>query len=162
MAKSNFLERMHAVHSHPSTVVAACEDMMDTTTASDVISMKNAQTAVFLIIQCANAGGASKVTVNACSDTTPTTTEACSFSYRMITAADTHGDVTGATTTGFTTSTGANIVYYIEVDRQDLISSGYEYVQLATSETTNAAVDGAITCFLTNLRYADLTATQVS
>ena len=84
------------------------------------------------------------------------------FTYRQINAADTHGSVTGATTTGFTTSTGANIVYWIEVDAQDLSSSGYEFIQLATSETTNAAVDGAMTCFLTGLRYADLADSQVS
>ena len=101
------IEQIHAVHSHPSSIIAGCEDFLTTTTASDVISLKNAQGAVFMIVQNANLGGASKVTVNACSNATPTTTEAMPFRYRQISAADTQGTITQATTTGFTTSTAA-------------------------------------------------------
>lgn len=156
------IDRIHTVHSHPSSIIANCEDFLSGTTASDVISLKNAQGAIFMIVQNANLGGVSKVTVNACSNATPTTTEAMPFKYRMITAADTQGTITDATTTGFSTSTGANIVYIVDVSAEDLISSGYEFIQLATSETTDAAVDGNIACFLYGLRYADETSTQVS
>jgi hypothetical protein len=156
--KTEWLEQNHRIHSHDSGVIAACEDIMTGTTLSDVISMKNASSCVFTIVQNANAGGASTVRVYACDDTTPSNSIKIAFYYRMVQDPDTPGTITAATSAGFSTTTGADVIYDIEIDSRDL-PDGYPYVQLATSEDTNAAVDGCILAQLTGLRYKSASVT---
>lgn len=159
--KTDFLEKNHVIHVAPNSLVAANEDIFNGDPASDVISLKNASGAVFIIATSANAGGNATVQVYSCDDTTPTTTTPVAFKYRRVAAADTQGAVSDATSAGFLTSTGANFVYVVEVDAQDL-SGTDSYCQLKCSEKTNAAVDGGIVGFLTGLRYPeDSLATQV-
>lgn len=152
MRDDSFLHRTHPV-AVTNAMIAAAEDIFNGDPASDVISMKDATNAVFIITTLANAGGNAAITVLACDDTTPSNTAAIPFSYRLCTAPDTLGAITRATVTGFTTSTSANITYTIEVDEADLNASGYSYVQLKCTEDTNAAVDGSICGFLTGLTF---------
>lgn len=160
--RADFMQHNHIVHAFPNTVIAANEDIFNGNPGSDVISMMNASGAVFIITTNANAGGNATVTVLACTDTTPTTTTPIAFAYRQIEAANTDRPVSNATSVGFATSTGANVVYVVEVDAAELASLGYKYVQLKCTEKTNNAVDGAIVGFLTGMRYAnDNVASQV-
>jgi len=151
--KTDFMERNHVIHVAPNTVIAANEDIFNGSPASDVISLAEADGAVFMIITSANAGGNASIYVYACDDVTPTNTTPIAFNYRTVTAADTLGTITAATSAGFLTTTGANVIYLIEVDAQELAASGYGYCQLKCTEVTDAAVDGAIVGFLTGLSY---------
>ena len=155
--KTNFLELNKVIHCAPSAVIAANEDFYDGAAAaliaSDVISMANADGAVFVLIQNANAGGNSSVRICACDDTTPTTTVAVSFQYQMITAPDTIASV--GESKALLTSTGADIIYVLEVDAAKVAEEGYKYVYLQSVEVTNNGVDGAVFAFLTGLRYKE-------
>jgi hypothetical protein len=151
--KTDFMENHHLVHVAPSTVIAACEDIFNGNPATDVISLKNAGGAVFFVQTNANgSGGNATIQVYSCDDATPTNTVPIAFKYRQVEAADTERPISDATSAGFATSTGANILYVIEVDARDSYLS-YNYVQLKATEKTNQAVDGSIFGFLDNLRY---------
>ena len=150
-----FLEHAHIVHAAPAALIAANEDIWNGDVATDVISMANAKSCVFMIIQNAGTGSAS-VQIFACSTVTPTATAAISFSYKRITAGDTHGATTETKllrTTGG--ATGSNCIYVIEVDAAKLAEHGYKYVQLDATEASNFPVDGAIVAFLMGLRSAE-------
>jgi len=158
--KSDFLETTHPIHIAPSGTIAANEDIFNGDPESDVISLKQAHGAVFTIVTNTNAGGTATVLVYSCDDTTPTNTTPIAFRYRWIESPDTLHPVSDATSTGFLTSTGADMIYQIEVDAAD-VTSGYEYLQLHCKEKDNNAVDGAIFGQLVNLRYKeDLLAAQ--
>jgi hypothetical protein len=150
----NFLEHFHPVHAFPKAIIAANEDIFNGDPASDVISMENAQTAVFLIINNSGIGNAT-IEVFACDDTTPTTTTAISFLVRSISAADTQVDAL-TESKAFLTSTGMDMIYIVEVDQAKVNEvSGRKYVQLRCAEVTNQPVDGAIAAFLTGMRYTE-------
>jgi len=159
----NFLENFHVVHAFPVGLIAAAEDMFNGDPASDVISMENAQTAVFIIVNNSNAGGNATILAYACDDAVPTNTTAISFMVRSISAADTQVDAL-TESKGFLTSTGEDMVYVVEVDQAKVQEvSGRKFVQLHLHEKTNAAVDGAVACFLTGMRYTeDDAGTQIS
>ena len=162
--KTDFLEKFFCVVGQTNAMIAACEDIYNGNIAGDVVSLAEADGAVFLIAQLANAGGNATIQIYACDDTTPTTTVPIAFNYREIDSPDTQGNVTAATSAGFVTSTGANVLYAIEVDAKELASLGYEYIQFIATEDTNAAVDGCVIGpILTGLRYKeDVGATQVT
>ena len=90
------------------------------------------------------------MTVESCDDTTPTTTTA--FRYRKQTTPDTFGAWTDATATGFTTTAGADQVYEVLVDAEDL-SGTDKYVCLQLTEDTDSPCDGAVVCILFGPRY---------
>jgi len=161
--KLNFIEKNHVVHCATNAIIAANEDMFASGWAGDVISMANAESAVFMIVTNSNAGGQASVYVNACDDTTPTTTAKISFYYKEITSGDTQGATTE--TKEFATSTGLNVAYAIEVPAAKVAeyNSAYEYIQLQVTEKTAQAVDGGVIGFLTGLRYAsDAEGTQLT
>lgn len=160
--KTDFLEMNHIIHVAGSAEVAANEDIFNGNIAGDVISLKNASGAVFCVVTNANAGGNATIQVYSCDDVTPTTTTPIAFKYRQVESRDTVRPVSDATSAGFATSTGANIVYIVEVDARDL-SSTDSYCQFIATEKTDAAVDGAVFGMLTGLRYPeDALATQVT
>jgi hypothetical protein len=123
-------------------------DAFDGTVTSDVFSMKNHKLAVGIIYKGAGATGTSTITVLACDDTTPTTTEAIPFKYQAITSGDTPGAITAATTSGFTTTAGSSQRYLIYIDASDLADSGYGYCQIQAVEDANDPVLGGIDILL--------------
>lgn len=164
----SILESIHPVHCGNSSFIAACEDMFNGDPATDVINMENADTAIFMVIMNANAGsGAATITVEACDDVTPTNTTAITFRYKLISAGDTQGAVTAATTSGISVGT-ANTILYVEVDAATVAAAtvnsatGNKFVRLQATETQSDAVDGVITGFLNHLRYAELSTTQLA
>lgn len=154
---TNFLENNHVIHVAPTAVVAAYEDLGDGAAAGivlcDVVSMKNADGAVFICTTGPNAGGAISFVMAASSDASATATTAVSFRYKTITAPDTIA-ATGETKQ-LLTSTGADYVYVMEVDAAKVAETGYEFLQCVGLQATNAAIDGAIVGFLTGLRYKE-------
>lgn len=159
----NFIERFHPIHVAPRSIIAACEDIFNGDPATDVISMENAQTAVFVIVNNSNAGGNATIECFACDDVTPTNTTAISFMIRSISAADTQVQAT-TESKAFATSTGHDMIYVVEVDQAKVQEvSGRKFVQMRATEKTNNAVEGAIFGFLTGMRYTeDDAGTQVA
>jgi hypothetical protein len=102
------------------------------------------------IVQCgAGAVGTAKITVEACSDTVPTTTIAIPFYYQECIAGDTFGPIIKtADNTGFITSAAANKMYKVEVDDEMLASTGYNYVRLKSVEQTVGAITGGVLAIL--------------
>jgi hypothetical protein len=163
--KSNFLENNHVIHVAPVASVTTNADLGDGAAGAillcDVMSLKNADGAVFIVTTSANAGGAMSLIVAACDDILATTTVAVSFKYMTITAPDTIAAV--GESVQFLTSTGADYVYVLEVDASKVAEQGYEFVRLVGTEATNAAIEGAVVGFLTGLRYKeDNIGTQVT
>ena len=155
--KTNFLENNHIVHVAPVASITSGADLWGGTVGTqldtDVMSLKNADGAVFIIPNTVNTGAAS-VFICACDDTTPTTTVAVSFRYARILAPDTI-EASGEATS-FLTSTGADYVYVFEVDASKVAEQGYEFVQLhATEVTASADTEGQVVGFLTGLRYKE-------
>jgi len=164
----SILESIHPVHCGNSSFVAANEDIFNGSPATDVINVKNADTVIFMVIMNANAGsGAATITIEACDNVTPSNTAAIAFRYKLVSAGDTQGAVTACASTGVSVGT-ANTILYVEADAADVaaaaVNSTYNnhYVRLKATESQSDAVDGAITAFLNNLRYQELTATQLT
>jgi hypothetical protein len=123
------------------------------TVTSDVVNMKGSGNVVFIVYKGVGTTGTSTVTVEACSDVTPSATSAVPFKYRAITSGDTPGALTDATSSGFATTAGSSQVYVIEVDNKALADSGYNYVRLKMVEVVDSPVVGAILVLLNQPRY---------
>jgi hypothetical protein len=123
-------------------------DAFSGTVYSDVVSMKNHALCEFVIYKGVGTTGTSTITVEACDDTTPTNHIAIPFKYQEVLSADTHSALKDAGTTGFTTTAGNSQIYRIFVDRKALTESGYTYVRLVATESTDSAVVGAILVIL--------------
>jgi hypothetical protein len=163
--KTNFLENNWVVHCAPASVIDAAEDIGDgsggTNILCDVMSLANADGAVFIVTTMANAGGTSSFFCLACDNVTPSTTVAVSFRYTMIAAPNTI--LATGEATSYKTSTAADIVYVFEVDAAKVAEQGYKFIRLEGIQSDNAAIDGAIVGFLTGLRYKeDNIGTQVA
>ena len=158
MPSTEFLTNAHVVNVADHTSIAAAEDMYNANIAGDVISLKNAQKAIFMIQQLTNAGGNGSVYIRACDDVTPTNTTTVTFYYKEV-FTDVQGTITE--TKCLVTSTARNCAYMIEVDAEEIREQGYDYVQLYITEKTNAAVDGAVFGFIIDKRFSAL-ATQLT
>lgn len=124
-------------------------DAFSGTVYSDVISMRNHQTCEFVIYKGVGATGTSTITVQACDDTTPSTTSAIEFAYQEIASGDTPGSITKATTAGFTTTAGSSGIVRVFVDADQLAASGYGFVRLKAVESVDSPVLGGILAILT-------------
>lgn len=140
--------------SHVEMGLAPVADAFSGTVTSDVVNMKNHGRVRFLVFSGVGTTGTSTITVEACDDTTPTTTSAIPFRYRRTAAAGTPGAITAATSAGFTTTAGSNQIYEIEVDAEALAASGYGYVRLKAVEVVNDPVLGGILILMENAKFA--------
>jgi|ETNvirnome_2_300_1030623.scaffolds.fasta_scaffold00681_11 hypothetical protein len=146
------IERMNVYNAASSSFIAANEDMFNGDPATDVVSMENYKAMVFIIVKNAGATGTATITVESCDDTTPSTSTAVAFHYKACTSGNTWGATTAATTSGFTTTAGANQAYMIEVTSEEL-SGTNSFVRLNTAEVVDSACDGAILVVAMNPRY---------
>ncbi len=120
--------------------------------SSDIIAVQG-EGIHFVIYKGVGATGTATITVDACDDTTPTTTAAVDFWYRACTTGDTWGDWTHAASTGFTTTAGSSQLYEIYVPSAVLAEKGYGYARLTSTEVVANAVLGGILAFVDGLRY---------
>jgi hypothetical protein len=126
------------------------------------INMKNWGHCSFLIQCGAGAVGQAQITVEACSDVTPTTTVAIPFYYQECIAGDTFGPITQtADATGFETSAAADKMYKVEVDNEMLASTGYNYVRLKSVEKVVGAITGSVIAVLKEGRFESEIPTSV-
>lgn len=120
-------------------------DAFSATVTTDVVNMRDYSEVAFLIHKGVGATGTSMITVEACSDATPSATAAVPFHYRRIAnSGDTHGTWTAATAAGFNTTAGSSEMYLIVVSADDLVASGYSWVRLKAVEVVDSPVLGGI------------------
>jgi len=113
---------------------------------------------LFIIYKGVSTGGTDNatVTVQACDDTTPSTTSAVAFYYRACTSADTWGVWTPATAAaGFSITAGSSQMYMVYVPSAKLAEVGYGYGRLKSVEVTDDPVVGCILALVTDPRYSE-------
>lgn len=133
-------------------------DFADTTSGtSDIVNMANYHSFGAIIFWGVGTTGTVTVTVEACSDTSATATTAIPFKYRVITggldAGDTHGTLTEATTSGFTTTAGSHQIVVVEVNAEELGDTGYQYARVKLTEVVNSPILGGVLLFQGRPRF---------
>lgn len=147
------IDDLHILNVAGSSYIAANEDIFDGNPSTDIVSMENYHDVYFIITKNAGATGTATITVSSCDDVTPTTATAIAFEYKKMTTIDTMGAWTAATTSGFTTTAGADQLYVIHVN-DAMLSGSDKFVKMTATEVVNSACDGAVIAFLANPRYA--------
>ncbi len=131
-----------AVHMVP--LIDPIADAFDTGKTTTPINCRDISAVTFYLYWGVGATGTQTVTVEACDDTSATTTSALPFKYRIRTATDVFGALVDATTAGFTTTAGSSQVYVIEVNCAAMGHVGYKYLRLKTVEVVNSPVLGGV------------------
>jgi hypothetical protein len=136
-------------------------DAFSGTVLSDVINMKDHNRVRAVYYWGVGATGTITITVLACDNTTPSTSAAVAFKYRVTVAGATPGAITTATSAGFTTTAGSSQMIEIEVDAATIgASAGYNYVQFKSVEVVDSPILGGILIELLEPRHAGATATS--
>ena len=148
MARS-LLTELNVYH---AGIVTANEDIYNGNMTTDVVSLANYDSAVFVLVHGAGGTGTAVVTIESCDDTTPTTATAVAFNYSVCTSGNTIGSITAATSSVFTTTAGTNQSYAIEI-RADGLSGTNKYVRMVATESANDPVDGAGLVILGHAKY---------
>lgn len=116
------------------------------------INMSGIGKLFFVIQKGVGTTGTSTVTVVAGDTTSPLNETAIPFNYQRIASNNTTiGAITKATATGFVTTAGSGDTYVIEVNAQELASTGYKYAHLKLVESDNDAVLGGVIAIATDL-----------
>ncbi len=136
--------------------MAPSADIYADNTKTEVIDMTNYERCTFLLYQKTSTSNTGKatITVEKCDDATPSNSKAIAFNYRKNESAgtaDTLGDLTAATASGFSTTANKTAVYVVEV-RADQLSADYPYVRLVCTEATNDPVIGSIVAILSGAK----------
>ena len=124
------------------------------TVETDIVECKG-QGVLFFRYDGVGTTGTSVVTAQACSTIGPAATTAVPFIYRISTTADTWGDWTAATTTGFTTTAGSSQMYQVYVDAAHLAETGYGYARAVFTEDEDSPVLGGVLIAVVNIRYGE-------
>jgi len=144
---------MDDLNFYNGNVLTAHEDMFNGDPASDVVNMANYGSCMFVVVKSAGATGTATITCEACDDVTPTNSSAVAFTYKECTSGNTWGSTTEASSSGFTTTAGANQCYVCEVQADGLYST-YGFVRWVCTEVVNNPCDGAMVTVLGSPRYA--------
>ena len=138
---------------HVVNVLSPAANVFAGAVPTKVINMKNWGCACF-VVQCGvGAVGTATITIEACSDATPTLTTAIPFFYQECVTGDTYGPITQAPATGFTTAAASNKVYKVFVLEQSLALTGYGYVRLKSTEVVVGAIAGGVVAVLSKGRF---------
>jgi hypothetical protein len=132
--------------------LTAHEDIFNGTPTTDIVNMDGWTEALFIIEKSAGGTGTAVITVESCDDVTPTTATAVAFDYQSCTSGNTWSSRAAATSSGFTTTAGANQAYKIWI-RADELSGTDKFVRLKATESANDPVDGAIVTVLLGPKY---------
>lgn len=108
------------------------------------VNMGGFEMVTFLIHCGVGATGTATLTVEACSDITPTLTAQVPFYYREVLTGDTEGTFTAAPSTGYVTTAGSSKMIVISIHSQALAASGYGYARLTSVESVASPVLGGI------------------
>lgn len=133
--------------------IAPVADAFSATATSAAIKLgKAAQKATAIIYKGVGTTGVSTITVEACSDSSGTGATAIPFLYSVNTSSDTFGNLTQATSSGFSTTAGSNHIYEVDVDVRDC-PDGLPWVRVKATETVDSPVLGGILWLAYNLRF---------
>lgn len=155
------IDDLHIFNVAGSAFIAANEDIFNGNPSTDVVSMENYNDILFVITKNAGATGTATITVSSCDDVTPTTATAIAFKYKKMTTIDTMGAWTAATTSGFTTTAGADQTYVIHVSA-DMLSGSDKFVKLTATEVVGDPCDGAIIAIQLNPRFSPNAVTSLA
>ena len=147
------IDDLHFVNAANSSFIAANEDIFNGSPSTDIMNMEHYNDVYFIITKNAGATGTATITVSSCDTVVPGTATAIAFEYRACTSADTWGAWTAATSSGFTTTAGANQMYQIHVSA-DMLSGTDKFVRMTATEVVDSACDGAIIAFFANPRFS--------
>lgn len=141
--------------------LAPSADLYNGTPSTDIINMENYERCTFLIFQKTSTSntGTATITVKESDNVLGSNTTAIAFKYRKNESAgtsDTLGDLTAATTSGFTTTANKTAIYAVEV-RADQLSDGYPCVKLVCTEAVNDPVIGCVLAILSGPRIKGAT-----
>ena len=140
---------------HVVNVLSPAANVFAGAVPTKVINMKNWDCACF-IVQCGvGAAGTATITIEACSDATPTLTTAIPFFYQECVTGDTYGPITQAPATGFTTAAASNKIYKVFVLNQSLATTGYGYARLKSTEVVVGAIAGGVVAVLSKGRFVN-------
>ena len=149
--------------------IDAVADFNDTTQYTQSVKMNGYSKAVFIVHHGVGATGTATITMlagdvaQAAGTTVMTNSTALPFRYEAITAGDTEGAYTAATTAGFATTAGSSQLYIIEVDAEEMGDTGYNYLQMKFAEVVNSPVLGGVIIALHGARFAqDVPATVIT
>jgi hypothetical protein len=132
-------------------------DAFSGTATSDVVSMANHQSAIFLVYKGVGTTGTSTITVEACDDVVPTNTTAIPFYSKSITSTDVQGALTARAAAGFATTAGSSQIYVIQVAAEAVAAAGYHFVRLKAVEVVDSPVLGGIAIALAGPRFGGST-----
>lgn len=136
-----------------AVALAASADVFSGTVNSDVYSLKHYSKLAFLINKGAGATGTTLLTIQACDDLTGANPVAIPFNVRVQDAdGQNRGDILQVAATGFTTAAGANKLYTIEL-QADQLPVGKECVFLRGVEQVDSAITGDVLALLFGGRY---------
>ena len=150
--RNRLFQNVHVVNAMPAANEASYSDLFNGNPATKVVNLSNYERVTWLIQKGSGSTGTAVITCQSCSDTTPSVTTAVPFAYWTCTSGDTWSDMNTATSTGFTTTAGADQVYAVEVNASEL-SGTDSYVRLVATESINDPVNGTVTCILSGPRY---------
>ncbi len=148
----SLFQHLHFVLGNPSAISADWADYASGHIGSDIVSLENYDSVLFIIMTGTGGTGYSQVIVEACSDVDGNDNTAIPFWYWKTSTGDTWGDRTSATVSGFAQSATADLMYAVEVNSSELTAT-YKFVRVYLTETNSAAVSGAILAILGNPRY---------
>ena len=111
-------------------------DALDGTKFSDVYSLRDHESIIFIMYFGEAATGVSLVKVNSCDNITPSTRTEMPFYWREVLATDVQGDISKAVAaTGFSFTAGSSKLVLIEARAEDLVD-GDGFVELDLVEST--------------------------
>ncbi len=121
---------------------------------TDVYSMANHESLLFIIYQGVGATGTSTLIVNSCDDVTPTTRTPIKYRSRDVLTTDVQGAITARAAAGYIPTLGNSKITIIEVAAQDLVA-GDKYVELEMDEGTDSPVLGGVLVIAGDGRYLE-------
>jgi hypothetical protein len=132
--------------------LTAHEDIFNGTPTTDIVNMDAWTECLWIIEKSAGGTGTAVITVESCDDVSATTATAVAFDYEVMTSGNTWGSRAVATSSGFTTTAGANQGYKVWI-RADELSGTDKFVRLKATESANDPVDGALITLLLGPKY---------
>lgn len=144
---------------HVVQALAPDADRFNSNPSTDWINLKNYKSVMFVVQIGAGATGTATITANMAENASGTGSTAIPFNYRRVadtTASDVPGARTAATSSGFTTTAGANQLYVIEIDADD-VDGDSPFVNLTLTEVANDPVDAGVVAVLGDARYPGAT-----
>lgn len=143
-----------AEHAHIVTVLAPDADRYASSATSDVVNLALYDEVVFVLSEGAGGTGTAVITVEECTSAAGAGNTAIAFQYKEITTLGTMpASWTSATSSGFTTTAGANKDVLVRV-RAAETSDGSPYVRFVATESANDPVDAGAIAILSGARYA--------